>query len=172
MFSVDQEYAYGTLYPDVGTKKPVVPRKVEEMFMSRDPGVVRITKRCQNGRAGCEAYKMCELRNIKPFTLPAFSPGIPGLDSDPRCLLCIRRDAKLAVVTSRYKNRPLDSAVFPFRNAVAFSGEYAPEACFMFTDREKLNGCNFFFFDHQHDMYEIANETFIHTTVCSPAVVN
>jgi hypothetical protein len=159
-FSEEFKKASCALYPDVATDKFLVPRNVEELYMHKDHR--HGDPRCCNGLAKCEAARLCKQKNLKPYVLPAFAPPIRGYVKDRRCVLCIRKDCKLAIVASRLMGIPISAKIFPYRNSAGAPGEYKQLSCATFSAAEKRAGCNFFFVYHDDDFYIVTENAIFH----------
>lgn len=143
------------LHPASGTPRFVVPRCVEVKALMRPTGVSSPT--CVNRGKECEAWAICAERNAPHVRLAPFALPFGVMRAEQRCLLCIRRDVKLAVMRWRLAawagGNP--STILPFRNLAGVSGEHPEEVFFQFTEEEVANGLDVCFVEHRRDMYRI-----------------
>lgn len=155
-----QRKAYADFTPSAPSHVPIVPKSVEELYMS--PHAVFDSRRCVNGAKRCEAARLCRERSVTPFVLPAFAPKGTALEREQRCVLCIRRFVMEALTACRFEFKTLDARCIPYRNAVGFDGDHPVELCLQFTPEEREAGCTMFFVAHDPGIYNVTGDAIYH----------
>lgn len=140
----------------------IVPKALEERFMRACAAAD--TTVCCHWPKQCEAVNICRRYKKPPLRLPAFRPfGVPQLETERRCVLCVRKEITVTLVMHRLKGTPpppSDSLV-PYRNAVGHGRDHPAEVCIAFTPSERQAGYRFFVVKHDVAYYEVQGNTAI-----------